>query len=142
MRRIEADSAGVTGNDGPERSARAIAALRSRLAVARLREPDVDGVYILYHDYERILFTTLCLRYGLTTFRRPRARATSVCVSAPRSFLDTILWPMFQALSDGLYSHLDDATARVLNAAFPETFVLVPDDSNGIVPQKGTTDGR
>lgn len=129
MRRIEADSAGVTGNDDPERSARAIAALRERLAGARLREPDVGAAYTLYHDCERLLFSTLCLRYGLKTFRRPRARVTSVSVNAPRSFMDTTLWPMLNALATCLHRHLDDATARALNGAFPETFVLLPDSA-------------
>jgi len=126
MRQIEADHAGVTGDDDPLRAARVIDTIKARLADARSRAPEEQCSYAVRHDSEHILFCALCFRYGLKPFRRPRARTSTISVCAPRSFLDGTLWPLFNAMADELHRHLDDVTARVLHNALPETFVSLP----------------
>jgi len=131
MRQIEATYAGVTGDDDPARAARAIEDIRRRLADARSREADDECSYAVRHESERLLFMALCFRYGLDPFRRPRAHASTITVRAPRSFLDASLWPEFVALADELRRHLDDVTGRVLQGAFPETVVPIPEALGG-----------
>ena len=135
MRRIEAAHGGVTGDDEPTRSARAIDGFKQRLADARSAEPEEECSYAVRHDSERILFYALCFRYGLKPFRRPRAHASTITVRAPHSFLSGTLWPVFTALADELHRHLDDVTARVLRGAFPETVVSLPEGVEPAAPR-------
>lgn len=128
MRGIEATHASVTGDDDPGRAARAIDAMRARLAEARARDKDDECSYSVPDQAERLLFTALCFRYGLAPFRRPRARAITMSVLAPRPFVEDTLWPEFVALADELSRHLGEVTARVLRGAFPETVVELPAD--------------
>ena len=116
LRKIEALFEGVT-TDG-ERAAAAQAAQRitERIAQARARGPDIELMYTLHDPWSRRLFSALCRRYGLRPYRYTRQRRTSLCVRAPRSFLDK-LWTHFCALDEALGKHLEDVTERVIRAA-------------------------
>ncbi len=128
LRGIEAAHARVTGDDDPGRAKRAIDDICRQLADARTREQDVECSYGVQEESERILLIALCCRYGLKPFRRPRARATTISVLAPRLFVDAILSPEFIALAAALRLHLSDVTRRVLRGAFPETVPAMPED--------------
>ncbi len=117
LRKIEALHAG-TSSEGEREAARLAAErIRARLAEVRGREADFEQGYTLPDPWTRKLFIALCRRYGLTPFRRPRMRYTSVHVRAPKTFLDETLWPEFVALAAELRKHLEEITDRAIRDA-------------------------
>ena len=46
--------------------------------------------------YMRAFFMTLCRRYGLEPYRKPRQRRTTLMLEAPESFLQDVFWPLYQ----------------------------------------------
>lgn len=59
------------------------------------------------------LFTALCRRYGLRSFRYMGMHRQTVMVQAA-SFINNTLWPEFQELSDALRAHLMVITERII----------------------------
>jgi len=117
LRKIEALHAGTTVDGEREAARRAAERIRARLADLRARESDHHLVYSLPDPWKRRLFVALCRRYGLTPFRQPGQRHTSVNVRAPKTFQDRTLWPEFLALAEELHKHLDELTERVVREA-------------------------
>ena len=133
LRKIEALHAGTS--HGGERDAAAFAAerIRQRLADWRKLERDIELQYSLPDPWTRSLFIALCRRYGLTPFRHPRQRASTVCVKAPEPFHKNTLWPQFQALSAALRVHLKAITDQVIRVAVHEDTAdaaVMPDEAN------------
>ncbi len=62
----------------------------------------------------------LCRRYGVTPYREPGRRYSTVLVRAPKTFQARTLWPGFLALSEELDAHLQELTDRVIREAINE----------------------
>jgi len=114
LRKIEALYAG--GATPGERSAAAAAAerIRARLASTAKREAPVEVRFSINDIWSRQLFLALCRRYGLNPYRYPRMHRQTVIVNAPRSFIDTVLWPEFQASNAALIEYLSSITEQVI----------------------------
>jgi hypothetical protein len=117
LRKIEALHAGTTVNGEREAARRAAERIRARLAELRGREQDVELLYRLPDPWKRRLFVALCRRYGLTPFREPGRRYSTIQVRAPKAFHHRTLWPEFLALAEELHAHLDDLTTQVIREA-------------------------
>jgi hypothetical protein len=50
--------------------------------------------------YLRAFFITLCRRYGLQPFRKPRQHRASLMLEAPEPFLQDVFWPLYQACTE------------------------------------------
>jgi hypothetical protein len=120
LRKIEALHAGTTVNGEREAARRAAERIRARLAELRGREQDVELLYRLPDPWKRRLFVALCRRYGLTPFREPGRRYSTVQVRAPKAFHHRTLWPEFLALAEELHAHLDELTTRVIREAIDD----------------------
>src|ERR1700733_13704464 len=105
LRKIEALYAGTNGDGEREAARRAAERIRARLAELRGREQDEVFVYSLPDPWKRKLFVALCRRYGLTPYREPGQRHSTVCVRAPKTFQKRTLWPEFLALAEELHAH-------------------------------------
>lgn len=114
LRKIEALFAG--GSTAGERTAAGAAAerIKERLKAVAGKEPPVELQFSLRNPWSHRLFVALCRRYGIRPYRYHRMRYTSVCARAPRSFLDTVLWPEFQQLDEALSIHLSEITDRII----------------------------
>ena len=114
LRKIEALFAGA-GTRG-ERAAAGAAAqrIKERLKQVADTEPPTEMQFNLRNPWSHRLFVALCRRYGIRPYRYRRMRYTSVCARAPRSFLDSVLWPEFQELDAALAAHLSDITDRII----------------------------
>lgn len=132
LRKIEALYAG--GATAGERSAAQVAAerIRARLATTAKTEPAVEVRFSINDIWSRQLFLALCRRYGLTPYRYPRMHRQTVIVKTPRSFIDTVLWPEFQAGNAALVEYLSSVTERVIRE---EVFGDVA-DAEEIAPAK------
>jgi hypothetical protein len=114
LRKIESLFAG--GATPGEKAAAGAAAerIRARLGkAARLEAPEEIKVSVP-DRWARQLFIALCRRYGLRPFRYPRMHKQTVIIKAPRSFIDQVLWPEFQELSNALTGYLSEITDRLI----------------------------
>lgn len=114
LRKIEALFAG--GATAGERSAAQAAAerIRARLeAAARIEQP-VETKFSVSDGWSRQLLIALCRRYGIKPYRYPRMHRQTVIVKAPRSFVDTVLWPEFQEINAALLEYLSSITERLI----------------------------
>ena len=114
LRKIESLFAGAA--TAGERAAAGAAAerIKERLRKAGGTEESVEMTFSLRNPWSHRLFVALCRRYGLKAYRYRRMRYTSVCVKAPRSFLDKVLWPGFLQLDEALTEHLTGITDRII----------------------------
>jgi len=117
LRKIEALHAGTTVDGEREAARRAAERIRARLAELRDREPEQVVRYSLADPWKRKLFISLCRRYGLTPYREPGRRYSTVLVRAPSTFHERTLWPEFLALAKELDAHLNELTERVIREA-------------------------
>jgi hypothetical protein len=114
LRKVEALYAGA-GTEGERLAAEAaLARIRARLAEEGRREAPVEMHFSIADPWARLLFMALCRRYGLTPYRYPRQRRSTVMVRLPKSFMDAVLWPEFRELEAELRAYLQEATERVI----------------------------
>ncbi|MBF0562292.1 MAG: hypothetical protein HQL37_09780 [Alphaproteobacteria bacterium] len=114
LRKIETLFAGAA--TAGERAAAGAAAerIRARLKQVGDAERAIEMTFSLRNPWSHRLFVALCRRYGLRAYRYRRMRHTSVCVRAPESFLNSVLWPEFLQLDAALTEHLTDITDRII----------------------------
>jgi hypothetical protein len=114
LRKIEALFAG--GATAGERSAAQAAAerIRARLEAAERTEQPVETKFTVADGWSRQLLIALCRRYGIKPYRYPRMHRQTVVVKAPRSFVDTVLWPEFQEINAALVEYLSSITERLI----------------------------
>ena len=115
LRKIEALFAGAKTAGEREAAGAAAERIRSKIGEAGARgEAAIEYRFAIHDPWSRKLLIALCRRYGLTPYRQARMKRQSVLVKAPRSFVDTTLWPEFQALNSALSSYLADITDRLI----------------------------
>lgn len=115
LRRLEAVFSGT--NFEGERIAASVAMqkLQSKLRQIEEADPPVEYKFSLADMWSRKLFVALLRRYGMTPYRYPRQRHTTVMVRVSKSFVDTTLWPEFLELSDVLEAYLTEVTDRLIS---------------------------
>jgi hypothetical protein len=114
LRKIEALFAGATSEGERLAAQAALERVRERLAQAQREEKPIELKFTFPDHWARRLFVALCRRYGMAPFRYKRQRHTTVMLRAPRSFVDSTLWPEFGALHRALREYLDAATERII----------------------------
>jgi hypothetical protein len=114
LRKIEALYAG--GATPGERSAAQAAAerIRARLAATARIEPPIEMRFSINDSWSRQLLIALCRRYGLRPYRYPRMHRQTLIVKAPRSFVETVLLPEFEAINAALIEYLSSITERII----------------------------
>jgi hypothetical protein len=132
LRKIEALYAG--GATPGERSAAQAAAerIRARLTATAKTEEPIENRFNVPDNWSRQLLIALCRRYGIKPYRYPRMHRQTIIVKAPRSFVDTVLWPEFQEINAALTEYLSSITERVIREeVFRDT-----GDADEIMPAK------
>jgi|SRR5665213_1988779 len=114
LRKITALFEGATTAGERDAAAAAIDRVRKALAAAELIEKPVEIHFKLVDQWNRRLFTALCRRYGLKPYRYPRQRRTTVVLRAPRSFINSTLWPEYIQIEKALHEYLNEATERII----------------------------
>lgn len=114
LRRIEALHAGAA-TDG-ERAAADAARQRiaARLAEFERADPAVEYQFSVHDPWSRKLLLALLRRYGLRPYRLPRQHRATVMARVPSSFVERVLWPEYQELSEALVEHLRRVTDDVI----------------------------
>lgn len=114
LRKISALFEGATTPGERNAAAAALDRVRRTLATIEQTERSIEMQFTLSDRWQRRLLTALCRRYGLEPYRYKRQRYTTVMVRAPRSFIDSTLWPEYMELRSALDEYLSEATERII----------------------------
>ena len=114
LRKIAALFEGATTSGERLASAAALDRVRKALAATEQVEQPVERQFTPLDRWHRRLFTALCRRYGMTPYRYPRQRYTTVILRAPKSFINSTLWPEFLEIKSALDEYLNEATERII----------------------------
>jgi len=114
LRKIESLFAGAATPGERAAAGEAAERIQMRLKEASAKEASIETRFKLRDRWTHHLFIALCRRYGLRPYRYRGMRRTNLCVKAPRSFIDLILWPEFQQLEGVLVQHMWDITNRII----------------------------
>ncbi len=114
LRKIEALFAGAATAGEKAAAGAAAERIRRQFAETSQREASEEFKFSIPDPWSRQLFTALCRRYGLKPFRYSRMHRQSVIVHAPASFINRVLWPEFDELSEALSAHLLEITNRII----------------------------
>jgi hypothetical protein len=114
LRKIEALFAGA-GTEGERLAAEAaLARLRARLEEIGRSEKPIEFQFSVPDTWSRHLFLALCRRYGISPYRYPRQRRSTVVLRAPRRFVEDVLWREFEELDTELRAYLQEVTLRMI----------------------------
>ena len=114
LRKIAALFEGATSAGERDAAAAALNRIRTALSAAERTEQVAEITFRLPDRWSRQLFLALCRRYGLTPFRYPRQRHSTVVLSAPKTFINTTLWPEYLEIAQALEEYLNRATERII----------------------------
>lgn len=91
--------------------------IRARLKELERSGPPIEVRFSLPDTWSRSLLIALLRRYGLTPYRYPGQRRTTVMAKVTDRFVNETLWPEFQQLNATLRGYLDEVTQRVIAEA-------------------------
>ena len=114
LRKIEALFAGAKTDGERDAAGAAAERIRARLGEIGAREAAIEMRFAIHDPWSRKLFLALSRRYGIEPYRYPRMKRQSLVVRAPRSFVESVLWPEFSQLDEALGSYLLAVTERVI----------------------------
>lgn len=114
LRKIEALFAGAATAGEKAAAGAAADRIRRQFTETSERETSEEFKFSIPDPWSRQLFTALCRRYGLRPFRYSRMHRQTVIVLAPASFINRVLWPEFDELSEALSAHLLEITNRII----------------------------
>jgi hypothetical protein len=114
LRKITALFEGAATAGERQAAAAAMERLRAALKAADAVQSLPETKVTMADQWQRRLFAALCRRYGLEPYRYRGQRYTTVMVRAPRSFVDSTLWPEYLELQAALNSYLNEATERII----------------------------
>jgi hypothetical protein len=114
LRKIEALYAGAATAGEKAAAGAAADRIRSQFESISKTERPEEFKFSIPDPWSRQLFTALCRRYGLRPFRYRRMHRQTVMVKAPASFINGVLWPEFEELSDALTMHLLEITEKII----------------------------
>jgi hypothetical protein len=114
LRKIAALFEGATTSGEQDAAAAALDRVRAALKALEQQEKSVETAFRLPDLWSRRLFTALCRRHGLSPYRYPRQRYSTVVLRAPASFINKTLWPEFVEIKSALDDYLNEATERII----------------------------
>jgi len=116
LKRIQALYQGATTAGEEVAALKAFERVQARLEQERYNKP-IEYKFRMSDRFQRRLFTALARKHGLEPYRYKRQRYTTVMLRVSKEYVDSVLWPEFQALSESLHDYLDSMTDRVIAEA-------------------------
>jgi hypothetical protein len=120
LRAIEALFAGATTDGERDAAHGAKQRILERLHAMQAEDPKVEFRFKMADAWSRRVFLALLRRYGITPYRLPRQRNTTVMARVPKRFVNETLWPEFEQISSLLRSHLEEITQRLVSEVLHE----------------------
>ena len=114
IRKIEALFGGSEFIGERDAAEAALKRIKETLANTIKTTPSLEYALKFDNHWSKKLFTALCRRYELRPYRYARQRRTTVVIKAPKDFVETVLWPEYQALSKILYEYINQMTEKII----------------------------
>ena len=119
LRRIQALYLGAATAGERAAAHKAYERVRTRLEQERYTKA-TEYKFTMADHFQRRLFVALARKHGLRPFRYKRQRYTTVMLHVAPRFVDEVLWPEFEQLSETLQEYLSEVTTRVIAEAVHE----------------------
>ena len=120
LRKIEALHAGAATPGERDAAASARDRIRQRLERLAREERSDEYRFSMDNPWSRKIFVALLRRYGIEPYRYSRQRRNTVMARVPRSFVEQILMPEFEAMNRALIEHLERITAEIISHEISE----------------------
>ncbi len=105
--KIEALYSGAA-TDGEKASAfKARERILKRIEQCKPVDPPIEYKFTLHNGWSVRIFVALLERYGIKAYRKPRQRRTTVMARVSVSFVNTVLWPEYEAIQDEVDNYFD-----------------------------------
>ncbi len=127
LRLIEALFAGATTEGERGAAADARKRIQLRLKLVEESDPPVEYRFRIDDAWSRKVFTTLCRRYDIRTYRYRGQRHTTLMAKVSKRFVDETLWPEYQQISSVLRTYLNEVTDRVIAASIHQDTSEAPE---------------
>ena len=114
LRKITALFEGAATAGERQAAAAAIGRIRQALDAAAKTQPLPEIKFSMADQWQRRLFLALCRRHGIEPYRYKGQRYNTLVIRAPRTFVDTTLWPEYLELQAALHAYLNEATERII----------------------------
>ena len=114
LQKIERLFSGAATEGERDAASHALDRVRERLKGFAQVEEATEFKFSLPDQWNRKLFVALLRRYGIEPYRRQRQRYTTVMARAPKSFVESTLWPEYLELSHVLEDYISDITENVI----------------------------
>ena len=115
LRLIESVFSGATTEGERIAAERARSRILERLKLWEKEDPAMEYRFSMADMWSRKVFVALLRRYGIRPYRYSGQRRTTVMARLPAGFVDEMLMPAFQEISDTLRSYLTEITDRVVH---------------------------
>ncbi len=119
LKRIQALYLGAATAGERAAAQKAYERVRTRLEQERYTKT-TEYRFTMADHFQRRLFVALARKHGLRPFRYKRQRYTTVMLNTTPRFVDEVLWPEFEQLSETLQEFLSEVTTRVIAEAVHE----------------------
>lgn len=114
LKKIEALFSSTNISGEKYAAAEAIKRIKEKLTKFEKEESALEYRFSLPDRWSRQLFIALCRRYGLKPYRHYGQRQSSIMLKAPKTFINDILSPEFQALNGALVAYLNEITEKLI----------------------------
>lgn len=108
----EVESKHAAGKSGAD----AIEVIRRQIEERRAREGEIEYRCSVADPSMQRVFVAVCERYGIEPYRVPRQRQSTISIRAPRSFIQEILWPLFEEMGRVVEAWLYEKTSELMRA--------------------------
>ena len=115
LRLIESLFSGAASDGERTAADRARSRILERLKHWEEEDPPVEYRFSMRDMWSRKVFAALLRRYGIQPYRYSGQRHTTVMARVSSKFVDELLMPEFQEISDTLRSYLTEITDRVVH---------------------------
>ena len=117
LQKIEALYLGAATAGEKAAAAQVMANVQNKLESYRQEEKQTEWTLTVENHFEKRLLKAIFAKHGLSGYRYPRQRYTTLKVMATKTIINTIIWPQYLEMSKVLESYLDEVTSYVIKKA-------------------------
>lgn len=117
LQKIEALYLGATTVGEKAAAAQMMANVQNKLESYRQEEKTTEWTLTVENQFEKRLLKAILAKHGLSAYRYPRQRYTTLKVMSTKTTINTIIWPQYLEMCKVLESYLDEVTSDVIKKA-------------------------
>lgn len=94
------------------------AIIKARLKALALTDPPIEFRFTRMDPWAHRILMALLLRYGITAYRYPGQRHSTIMIRAAEPFINNTLIPIYDQSCDALDLHFQQITRDLISQAF------------------------